>query len=52
MRYAEDKQGSKLLLMLIVALVIYLAFFDFDVRAAYEAAVSADKDFLNLIFQR
>ncbi|KKW19961.1 MAG: hypothetical protein UY63_C0004G0046 [Parcubacteria group bacterium GW2011_GWA2_51_10] len=52
MKYEEDRRGSKIILILILVVVIYLAFFNFDIRAAFDAAVAADKEFFNLLFGR
>ena len=40
MRYNNDKQGSKFLFLAIVIIVVYLAVFNFDIKAAYDFTVA------------
>jgi len=39
MQYQNDKQGSKFLFLVIVILVVYLAAFNFDIKAAYDFTI-------------
>ncbi len=40
MRYENDKSGSKFLFIALFIIVLYLAFFNFDLRAAYTFTVA------------
>ncbi|HEY4527219.1 MAG TPA: hypothetical protein VJK53_05260 [Candidatus Paceibacterota bacterium] len=40
MKYQSDKQGSKFLFLAIVILLVYLAAFNFDLKAAYDFTVA------------
>jgi len=39
MDYRDDRRGSKFIFLAIIIVVLYLAFFNFDVRAAYDYTV-------------
>ncbi len=47
MRHDRDKKGSKLPLLLIFVVFIYLAFFGFDVKKAYKYTVEQNADFIH-----
>lgn len=50
MKYAHDKRGNKLLLLVFVALVIYLSFFRFDVDAAFKFTVGQNEEVWKSLF--
>lgn len=50
MQYHDDKQGSKAVFLIVIIIFIYLAFFDFDVKAALDAAIGAQIDFFRALF--
>ena len=45
MQYKDDKTGSKLLFFAIAFVVIYSAFFNFDLGAAYRFTIQSVHDF-------
>jgi hypothetical protein len=47
MRYRDDKQGSKLLFFAIAIIIVYIAFFNFNIPAAYEYTVTSVEGFFN-----
>jgi len=44
MQYKKDKESSKLLLLVLLGLLIYLAFFGFDISGAYDFIVEQNLD--------
>ncbi|HVX91120.1 MAG TPA: hypothetical protein VHC20_05880 [Candidatus Paceibacterota bacterium] len=49
MRGTGDRSAPKLLLLFIIVVLFYLAFFGFDLRKAYDYAYSADSSILQAI---
>jgi hypothetical protein len=47
MNHGSDKTGSKLLFLVLFVLVIFLAFFDFNIPNAFHYVVSQDKAFFS-----
>ncbi len=47
MQGSNDRQGSKLVLLFIVVVLFYLAFFGFDLQKAYDFTFSADSGILH-----
>ncbi|MBA3789178.1 hypothetical protein H0X32_02150 [Patescibacteria group bacterium] len=44
MQYRSDKNGSKLLLIVLFIIFLYLAFFHFDLQAAYRYTFTQDNE--------
>jgi len=48
MEYRDDRHGPKLLFLAFLVVGVYLAFFNFDIRAAYEYTVAQVGGFFSL----
>jgi len=51
MRYRDDKRGPKILFLLLIIPIIYLAFFNFDISAALDAILAGQVDFFRTLFK-
>lgn len=47
MQYHHDKQGSKIFFLLTFLLILYLAFFGFDIKKAYTHTVTESSAFIH-----
>ena len=48
MQYGGDKTGSKLLLLFVFFVFLYLAFFGFNIQKAYNYTIGQDQSFLQV----
>lgn len=51
MKFKKDKSGSKLLLLCVFILFIYLAVFGFDFSRAYEFTIAQNRDIFGQLFR-
>lgn len=52
MRYSEEKHGSKLVFIAIIIVIIYLAFFNFNIEEAYKFTVENNVNLFKQIFEQ